>query len=1021
MLKIQMLEQIVTNENVIDDDDQQRHGNGKQRGAGGVSGALSPGGQLAPSSTPGSANLSPIGAASKGSPSAGADDETRSLNRSARLSPQGRQHMGGWTTAAANAKQNGLSATTTAPSSKSATTSPDRLRGATHDLFELLERVQSSRLDDQRCVLPSYFTQVRTVSTGTKTRMVCINTRSADERIANPHSANESTNNLTVQIPQSMGGGNTRSLLRHSNSMSSNPHSNSNSTPASPHLLSNSSSVHLHHSNGGGGSLHHHQQQHPQYQSQSSVSSQSSSIISTVPPVQRLLEDALSKPAPHPMIVVPNSGGYWVDGTDHDASYEVPAHTTWRVGKIESDDTAKCYRRFFISREHSNLVGHDDQLGPVLLSIKSENVANQEHIRILLRLRTGTMHELIPASCLGSSPSPIKMARLLNEQINVDTVTPVVCPKASALIASYDEHVLVTNFKFGVLYQRFGQTTEEELFCNSDTTPAFDEFLDVLGQRIRLRDHKGYRGGLDIQNGHTGDTAVYDVFKEREIMFHVSTLLPYTEADPQQLQRKRHIGNDIVAIVFQEENTPFSPAMIASHFLHAFIVVQPIEPNTPNCRYKISVTARDDVPFFGPTLPQPSVFKKGPELKEFLLTKLINAENACYKADKFAQLELRTRSSLLQNLVDELKEKTRDFLGVDVVGGAAGVPTSPTPETPKSEGGFTGSRFIDTVKKALNARLRSQNSDPTNNGSAGAGSVDTGSKHHNSMKKSKDGTGLVSDMPCGPGGAVNIGRSLSKSSTTGSRKSPNDSVASSPDITSRCSLNPTLINNNNSNAPNNNNNTIGKNHSNGNTNSNGAGNGNTNAGGNNNNGPVAMSETSDDSSLNSVDLDPMDAGATYIDSDTGLESMSSADATTKACSLCLDGTGSTNGGGSVVSVSISGASVTIDGGNPRELRNSGGSASSGTGSTASAGVQGQGGVLVQETLQQVEGMRQEITRLKCDKLDLLRQNVTCQRDIKRLRERELSLQGDLAAAGKEILRLRDLLKECLPTAVADPI
>ncbi|XP_050076838.1 rap1 GTPase-activating protein 1 isoform X3 [Anopheles maculipalpis] len=1012
MLKIQMLEQIVTNENVIDDDDQQRHGNGKQRGAGGVSGALSPGGQLAPSSTPGSANLSPIGAASKGSPSAGADDETRSLNRSARLSPQGRQHMGGWTTAAANAKQNGLSATTTAPSSKSATTSPDRLRGATHDLFELLERVQSSRLDDQRCVLPSYFTQ---------------NTRSADERIANPHSANESTNNLTVQIPQSMGGGNTRSLLRHSNSMSSNPHSNSNSTPASPHLLSNSSSVHLHHSNGGGGSLHHHQQQHPQYQSQSSVSSQSSSIISTVPPVQRLLEDALSKPAPHPMIVVPNSGGYWVDGTDHDASYEVPAHTTWRVGKIESDDTAKCYRRFFISREHSNLVGHDDQLGPVLLSIKSENVANQEHIRILLRLRTGTMHELIPASCLGSSPSPIKMARLLNEQINVDTVTPVVCPKASALIASYDEHVLVTNFKFGVLYQRFGQTTEEELFCNSDTTPAFDEFLDVLGQRIRLRDHKGYRGGLDIQNGHTGDTAVYDVFKEREIMFHVSTLLPYTEADPQQLQRKRHIGNDIVAIVFQEENTPFSPAMIASHFLHAFIVVQPIEPNTPNCRYKISVTARDDVPFFGPTLPQPSVFKKGPELKEFLLTKLINAENACYKADKFAQLELRTRSSLLQNLVDELKEKTRDFLGVDVVGGAAGVPTSPTPETPKSEGGFTGSRFIDTVKKALNARLRSQNSDPTNNGSAGAGSVDTGSKHHNSMKKSKDGTGLVSDMPCGPGGAVNIGRSLSKSSTTGSRKSPNDSVASSPDITSRCSLNPTLINNNNSNAPNNNNNTIGKNHSNGNTNSNGAGNGNTNAGGNNNNGPVAMSETSDDSSLNSVDLDPMvflptvDAGATYIDSDTGLESMSSADATTKACSLCLDGTGSTNGGGSVVSVSISGASVTIDGGNPRELRNSGGSASSGTGSTASAGVQGQGGVLVQETLQQVEGMRQEITRLKCDKLDLLRQNVTCQRDIKRLRERELSLQGDLAAAGKEILRLRDLLKECLPTAVADPI
>uniref|UniRef100_A0A182QY11 Uncharacterized protein n=1 Tax=Anopheles farauti TaxID=69004 RepID=A0A182QY11_9DIPT len=86
MLKIQMLEQIVTNENVIDDDDQRHGGSG---GAGGRTAALSPGGQLAAgSSTPGSVNLSPI--ASKSSSSAGgADDETRSLNRSSRLSPQG--------------------------------------------------------------------------------------------------------------------------------------------------------------------------------------------------------------------------------------------------------------------------------------------------------------------------------------------------------------------------------------------------------------------------------------------------------------------------------------------------------------------------------------------------------------------------------------------------------------------------------------------------------------------------------------------------------------------------------------------------------------------------------------------------------------------------------------------------------------------------------------------------------------------------------------------------------------------
>lgn len=40
------------------------------------------------------------------------------------------------------------------------------------------------------------------------------------------------------------------------------------------------------------------------------------------------------------------------------------------------------------------------------------------------------------------------------------------------------------------------------------------------------------------------------------------------------MQRKRHIGNDIVAVVFQDENTPFVPDMIASNFLHAYVVVQ---------------------------------------------------------------------------------------------------------------------------------------------------------------------------------------------------------------------------------------------------------------------------------------------------------------------------------------------------------------------------------------------------------------------------------------------------------------
>lgn len=55
------------------------------------------------------------------------------------------------------------------------------------------------------------------------------------------------------------------------------------------------------------------------------------------------------------------------------------------------------------------------------------------------------------------------------------------------------------------------------------------------------------------------------------------------------------------------------------------------------------MTARDDVPPFGPALPSPPIFKKTSELGDFLLTKLINAENACYKAEKFASIQVSRR------------------------------------------------------------------------------------------------------------------------------------------------------------------------------------------------------------------------------------------------------------------------------------------------------------------------------------------------------------------------------------------
>ncbi|KAM6946764.1 rap1 GTPase-activating protein 1 isoform 2-T2 [Lycodopsis pacificus] len=411
------------------------------------------------------------------------------------------------------------------------------------------------------------------------------------------------------------------------------------------------------------------------------------------------VHEVLGRTSPFPLILLPQFGGYWIEGTNHElkdpAEAEQPPCAASHV-KLETNSTAKIYRKQFMGKEHFNYYTMDAALGHLVFSMKYDVIGDQEHLRLMLRTKLKTYHDVIPISCLTEFPNVVQMAKLVCEEVNVDRFYPVLYPKASQLIITFDEHVISNNFKFGVIYQKFGQTSEEELFGNMEESPSFVEFLELLGHRIELHDFRGFRGGLDVTHGQTGTESIYTSFHSKEIMFHVSTKLPYTEGDSQQLQRKRHIGNDIVAIMFQEENTPFVPDMIQSNFLHAYVVVQVENACTDNVTYKVSVTARDDVPFFGPALPDPAIFKKGPEFREFLFTKLINAEYACCKAEKFAKLEERTRSALLETLYEEVHINSQSMMGL---GG----------DEDKLENGAAGGGggFFESFKRVIRSRSQS--------------------------------------------------------------------------------------------------------------------------------------------------------------------------------------------------------------------------------------------------------------------------------------------------------------------------
>ncbi|XP_077970513.1 uncharacterized protein LOC120327908 isoform X2 [Styela clava] len=432
-------------------------------------------------------------------------------------------------------------------------------------------------------------------------------------------------------------------------------------------------------------------------------------------PLYPSIQEVLRKGLPYPQVIPPPHGGYWAQGfhpdsphLDMDVAKEPMLPYTDKL-TTEREEIITSYRRHFLGKEHVNLFAYDDHLGPLVMSVKHEDsaIAESGYTRILLRCRSRSWIHRIPSADGGN---PVSWAKNISQDITVDRFYPVVSTAAWNSILQFDEHSVNSANKFGILYQKPNQAKEEEVFGNQEESPAFKEFLEFIGEIVDLQGFKGFRGGLDVQHGHTGDTSVYGKYADKEVMFHVSTMLPYIEGDRQQLQRKRHIGNDIVAIVFQDGETPFVPNMITSHFLHAYIIIQAIDPCTPECRYKVSVTCREDVPEFEPSLPEPAIFAKDDTFREWLYCKMMNAEWACYKSEQFAKLQYRTRSMLLDQLYDEIQNSTESMLGMKTSVSTDNL-SSASSDTVK-EGSNNG--FFDAFKRFTRNRAPSieQNASP---------------------------------------------------------------------------------------------------------------------------------------------------------------------------------------------------------------------------------------------------------------------------------------------------------------------
>uniref|UniRef100_A0A914WTJ9 Rap-GAP domain-containing protein n=1 Tax=Plectus sambesii TaxID=2011161 RepID=A0A914WTJ9_9BILA len=276
---------------------------------------------------------------------------------------------------------------------------------------------------------------------------------------------------------------------------------------------------------------------------------------------------------------IKNIGRFRVEpGPDVDYGHDTSANHPQSPVIVENPQMeTRWYWKYYLGNEHQNFAGIDPHTkSPFFMSILIEDEADGNKMcRAILWTSSGPRRLCIanphPSKVLTAKgilqrfPGMSDFNRGLKEIVNA---------KAQRDLVLLEDQEGCVNCKFGVIYALDNQISDAEMLSNEHGNEDFDRFLKLLGQRIELHGWGSYRGGLDTTTNSTGRESVYTAFANHEIMFHVSTLLPYSKENRQQIERKRHVGNDIVNLVFEAGGDPahpnFSPTMMKSHFTHVF-------------------------------------------------------------------------------------------------------------------------------------------------------------------------------------------------------------------------------------------------------------------------------------------------------------------------------------------------------------------------------------------------------------------------------------------------------------------
>nr|XP_046262431.1 tuberin isoform X2 [Scatophagus argus] len=183
----------------------------------------------------------------------------------------------------------------------------------------------------------------------------------------------------------------------------------------------------------------------------------------------------------------------------------------------------------------------------------------------------------------GLSPSFVFLQLYHSPFFGNEANKPLLLPKTQVIdraVKVLDQMPPYDTHKIGVVFVGAGQVSNEvAILSNEYGSNRYAAFLTGLGKLIHLKDcdpDQIFLGGLD-QYGDDGEFTYCWHDDIMQAIFHIATLMPNRESDKGCCNKKRHIGNDFVMVVYNDSGEEYKLGTIKGQFNFVEVIIKPLD------------------------------------------------------------------------------------------------------------------------------------------------------------------------------------------------------------------------------------------------------------------------------------------------------------------------------------------------------------------------------------------------------------------------------------------------------------